>query len=73
MHLLQVLLGSCLSPVGLVILLVAGGIWLSVVNRALNLRNDLLIAGAFLLLLFTFSPLGEIAIGAIACFREQSL
>jgi len=65
MHLFQILLGNCLSPAGLLILLFAGGVWLSIFNRNLKLGNGLLIAGAILFLLFTFSPLAEIAIGTL--------
>ena len=65
MHLLGVIVGSFLSPVGLVIFLFAGGLWLSLLRRNLKLGNGLLIGGASLSLLFAFSPLAEIAIAAL--------
>ncbi len=65
MHLLKTIIVGCLSPVGLVILLFAGGLGLSLLRRNLRLKNAFLVAGASLYLFFTFSPLAEIAIGSL--------
>ena len=48
MHLLKTIIAGRLSPVGLVILLFAGGLGLSLFRRNLKLRNALLVAGTFL-------------------------
>ena len=56
---------NALSPVGLLILLFAAGLLLTLLKRNSRLRNRLFLTGASLYLLFTFSPLAEITIGLL--------
>jgi len=65
MHLLKLLLENSLSPLGIVSLLLFMGLlssWLGGSSRRGNLS---LKAGAFLFLLFLFSPLAEVIIGTL--------
>jgi len=65
MQFLKRVIESALSPMGLLILLFAAGFLLTLIKRNPKLRNRLLLAGAGLYILFTFSPLAEITIGLL--------
>jgi uncharacterized SAM-binding protein YcdF (DUF218 family) len=65
MHFLKQVIENAVSPEGLLILLFAVGLLLTLIQRNLKLRNRLFLAGASLYILFTFSPLAEITIGLL--------
>jgi len=53
------------SPVGITTFLLCGGFILSILRRRQQLGRWLLVAGTFLFLLFTFSPLAELVIASL--------
>jgi len=65
MHLLKLLLENSFSPLGIVSVLLFIGLLSCWLGGKLRLGNLSLKAGAFLFLLFVFSPLGEIIIGTL--------
>jgi uncharacterized SAM-binding protein YcdF (DUF218 family) len=54
-----------LSPVGVMVVLLAGGVLLGVARRTSRTGTRLLVSGALLYLVFTWSPLAEILVGAL--------
>src|SRR5882762_4620338 len=65
MHILKQLLENSISPSGLLILSFATAGCLALFKRKRRLKNSLLMAAAFLYLVFIFSPLAEIVMAPL--------